>query len=72
MERILRMSAEIRRKLGRDKEADEDLAYAQRIVDNVAKLKAALQADLEKPGRPTESTPLSPTDSLHRNPQTTQ
>jgi hypothetical protein len=72
MERILRMSAEIRRKLGRDKEADEDLAYAQRIVDNVAKLKAALQADLEKPGRPTESTPLSPSDSAHRSPQTMQ
>lgn len=48
MERILRLSAENRRKLGRDKEADEDLAYAQRIADHAARLKAAMEPEFER------------------------
>ena len=46
MERILRMSAEIQRKRGNNKEADDDLQYAQSIADHAARLRDALSAEL--------------------------
>ncbi len=47
MERILRMSAEIQRKRGNDKEAADDLQYAQSIANHAAKLRDALSAELK-------------------------
>ena len=47
MERILRMSAEIQAKRGKHEEAQEDLEYARLIADNAARLRAALEADLD-------------------------
>ncbi len=53
MERILRMSAEIQRKRGHDKEAQEDLEYARLIARNAARLREALEEELksQKNGR---------------------
>jgi hypothetical protein len=48
MERILRMSAEIQRKRGNNKEADEDQEYADRIARHAAKLRVAVEAELKK------------------------
>ncbi len=45
MERIVRMSAEIQRHRGNDKEADEDLEYAQMIADHAARLRTVLEAE---------------------------
>jgi hypothetical protein len=47
MERIVRMSAEIQLHRGNDKEADEDLQYAQLIADHAAKLRTALEAEMK-------------------------
>ena len=47
MERILRMSAEIQRKRGNDKEAEDDLEYAQSIANHAARLREALTAELK-------------------------
>lgn len=48
MERILRMSAQIQRKRGNNKEADEDQEYADRIARHAAKLRVAVEAELKK------------------------
>ncbi len=48
MERILRMSAEIQRKRGNHKEADEDEEYADLIARHAAKLRTAVEAELRK------------------------
>lgn len=48
MERILRMSAEIQQKRGELDEAREDLEYAQLIADHAAKLRIAVEAEMEK------------------------
>ncbi len=48
MERILRMSAEIQRKRGNNKEADEDQEYADLIARHAAKLRTAVEAELQK------------------------
>ena len=47
MERILRMSADIQRKRGNHKEADEDLEYADLIARHAEKLRTALEAELK-------------------------
>ncbi len=47
MERIVRMSAEIQRHRGNDKEAEEDLEYAQTIAEHTARLRVALEAQLK-------------------------
>lgn len=46
LERMLRMSAEIQRKRGNDKEAEADLRFAQRIAENAARLREALEPEL--------------------------
>ncbi len=47
MERILRLSAEIQRKRGHDKEAKEDLEYADLIANRAARLREALEEEMK-------------------------
>ncbi len=60
MERILRMSAEIQRKRGNDKEADEDQEYADLIARHAAKLRTAVEAELKKLREPEANTAPQP------------
>ncbi len=60
MERILRMSAEIQRKRGNSKEADEDEEYADLIARHAAKLRTAVEAELRKLNQPEANTTPQP------------
>ncbi len=60
MERILRMSAEIQRKRGNNKEADEDQEYADLIARHAAKLRTAVEAELRRLNQPEANTTPQP------------
>lgn len=66
MERILRMSAEIQTKRGNDREAKEDLQYAQSIADHAARLRVALEAQLKTLDDPKQPAGSPPSQKVSR------
>lgn len=59
MERMFRMSAEIQRKRGNDKEAEADLRFAERIAENAARLREALEPELRLLDADAAKTPAT-------------